>query len=114
MVLANPDGVTTNAGVEQAKLAIAGRRYEELARWAKREALYGVRMTDEHDTGGLGHAEVPQLHGVAADGAREDMLRSGVPVDLANLARRRVDAQHGREVEKPDRFVWREAERSHD
>jgi hypothetical protein len=52
MALSNPDGVVSaNVGIEQAKLAIAGRRDEELARWTEREALYGVRMTDGHGTG---------------------------------------------------------------
>jgi hypothetical protein len=99
MALANPDGLTTGAGVEQADLAVARGGGEELAGRVERDALDGVRVSGENGAGALGRAEVPQLDGVVADCAREDVLRCGVPEHLADLARRRVDAQHGRIVD---------------
>jgi hypothetical protein len=47
----------------------------------------------------LWRAEVPQLHRVISDCAREDMLRGGVLEYLTDLARGRVDVQHGRKVD---------------
>ena len=99
MSLAHPDGLATGARIEQADLAIARGGREELARRVERDALDGIRVSREHCTGALGRAQVPQLDGVVADRAREDVLRRGVPEHLADLARRRVDAQHGRIVD---------------
>lgn len=99
MSLADPDGVSTSAGVKQTHLAVSARRNEKLAGRVKRQALYGVPMTREHRAWRLWRAEVPQLHCVISDCAREDVLRRGVPEYLTDLARRRVDVQHGRKVD---------------
>jgi hypothetical protein len=45
MSLADPDGISTSAGVEQTYLAVPARRNEKLTSRVKCYALYGVPMT---------------------------------------------------------------------
>jgi len=58
-----------------------------------------VPMTREHRGRRIRRTKVPQLHCVISDCGREDVLHGGVPEYLTDLARRRVDVQHGRKVD---------------
>jgi hypothetical protein len=104
VALSDAYGVAAGARVEQAELAVAGRGGEELAGWAERNTLDSVPVSDEDGAGGLRGSNVPELDGVVANGGREDVLSGGVPEYLANLARGRVDAQHGLKVARDPAF----------
>ena len=94
MSLADPDGISTSAGFEQTHLVVPARR-NKLASRVKHQTLYDVPMTREHRAWRFRYTKDPQLHCVISDCTYEDLLRSGVPEYLTDLARRCVDVQQG-------------------
>ena len=79
VALAYAHGVSARTRVEKADLAIARRGGEELASGVERDALDGISVTDKDGLGDLGGTKIPELDGVVANGAREDVLSGRVP-----------------------------------